>query len=334
MVYGFPVISMNLRKKERFDYAIFHSKGLKVPKQATGEHTVEMADELIRREKGLREDLVHTLDIYAIADAVSVDDLNEGIEQITKLAKDFRSVHVDLREVLEDSYQEKYPEYQKNLDALTDFIKESRKRKRILQDMNVTALPDVGVIVEEETFITHKIAQLDRSMRSLQLAVKIPELQNFISQMEILSKEYTDLFHKYRLVAHPQETDRVLKMFEEKSEIISDEIKISKILMHKLVEVTESKKTEKLEEVERENQILTAKSVNSEICVRLESLDAIYQQDLEALSDYQILQITQKDSHETEFKEILSKITELTGLVPKGGRKVRAMLDLVTIKKF
>ena len=67
-----------------------------------------MADELIRREKGLREDLVHTLDIYAIADAVSVDDLNEGIEQITFLAKDFRSVHVDLREVLGDSYQEKY----------------------------------------------------------------------------------------------------------------------------------------------------------------------------------------------------------------------------------
>ena len=93
------------------------------------------------------------------------------------------------------------------------------------------------------------------------------------------------------------------------------------------------KKTEKLENIERENQILTAESVNSEICVRLESLDAIYQQDLEALSDYQILQITQKDSHETEFKEILSKITELTGLVPKGGRKVRAMLELVTIKK-
>ena len=71
-----------------------------------------------------------------------------------------------------------------------------------------------------------------------------------------------------------------------------------------------------MEEIEQENQILTAESVNSEICVRLESLDAIYQQDLEALSDYQILQITQKDSHETEFKEILSKITKLTGLVP------------------
>ena len=268
---------MNLRKKERIDYAIYHNTGLKVPKEVTVEHTVEMADELIRREKGLREDLVHTLDIYAIADAVTVDELNEGIEQISLLAKNFRSVHVDLREVLEDSYEEKYPDYQRHLDILTDFIKESRKRKRILQGMNVTALPDVGMIVEEETFITHKIAQLDRSMKSLQLAAKIPELQRFISQMESLSKEYTDLFHKYRLVAHPKETDGLLKMFEEKSVIISDEIKISKILMHKLVEVTESEKTEKLESIERENQILTAESVNSEICVRLESLDAIYQ---------------------------------------------------------
>ena len=74
---------MNLREKERFDYAIFNNKGLKVPKEVTVEHSVDMADELIRREKGLREDLVHTLHIYAIADAVSVDDLNEGIEQIT-----------------------------------------------------------------------------------------------------------------------------------------------------------------------------------------------------------------------------------------------------------
>ena len=139
---------MSLREKERIDYAIYHNTGLKVRQEVTVEHTVEMADELIRREKGLREDLVHTLDIYAIADAVSVDDLNDGIEQITLLAKDFRRVHVDLREALEDSYQEKYPDYQKNLNVLTDFIKESRKRKRILQDMNVTALPDVGVIVE------------------------------------------------------------------------------------------------------------------------------------------------------------------------------------------
>ena len=82
---------MNLRKKERIDYAIYHNKGLKVPKEVTVEHTVEMADKLIRREKGLREDLVHTVDIYAIADAVTVDELNEGIEQISLLAKNFRS---------------------------------------------------------------------------------------------------------------------------------------------------------------------------------------------------------------------------------------------------
>ena len=48
---------MNLRRKERIDYAIYQNKGLKVPKEVTVEHTVEMADELVRREKGLREDL-------------------------------------------------------------------------------------------------------------------------------------------------------------------------------------------------------------------------------------------------------------------------------------
>ena len=189
-------------------------------------------------------------------------------------------------------------------------------------------------VVVEENSLSHKVAQLDRSMRSLQLASNIPELKNFISLMESYSGEYADLLHKYRLVARPCEADELLKLFEEKSVIISDEIKISKVLLHKLLEVTEYKMADELEKTERENHILTAESVNSEICVRLETLDIIYQQDLESLGDYQILQITQKDNHETEFKEILSKITELTGLVPKGGGKVREMLDLVNIKKI
>ena len=70
----------------------------------------------------------------------SMEELDEGISEISLLAKNFRSVHVDLREVSEESYQEKYPDYQ---NVLTEFIKESRKRKRNLQDMNVTTLPDV-----------------------------------------------------------------------------------------------------------------------------------------------------------------------------------------------
>ena len=88
---------MNLRDKERFDYATYHKKGLKVPKVVTEEYAVKMADDLIRKEKGLREDLAHTLDIYAIADAVTTDELDEGIAQISYLAKEFRSVHIDLR---------------------------------------------------------------------------------------------------------------------------------------------------------------------------------------------------------------------------------------------
>ena len=324
---------MNLRDKERFDYATYDKKGLKVPKVVTEEYAVKMADDLIRKEKGLREDLAHTLDIYAIADAVTTDELDEGIAQISLLAKEFRSVHVDLREVLQDSYCDKYPGYQKNLNTLTDFIKESRKRKRLLLDLKGAILPDIDTIVVEENSLSHKVAQLDRSMRSPQLASNIPELKRFISLMESYSGEYVDLLHKYRLVARPCEGDELLKLFEEKSGVISDEIKISKVLLHKLLEVTEYKKADDLEKIERANHILTAESVNSEICVRLETLDIIYQQDLESLGDYQILQITQKDNHETEFKEILSKITELTGLVPKGGKKVREMLDLVTIKK-
>ena len=157
---------MNLRDKERFDYATYDKKGLKVPKVVTEEHEVKMADDLIRKEKGLREDLAHTLDIYAIADAVTTDELDEGIAEISLLAKEFRSVHVDLKEILQDSYPEKYPNYKENLNTLTDFIKESRKRKRLLHDLKGSILPDMNTIVVEENSLSHKIALLDRSMKS------------------------------------------------------------------------------------------------------------------------------------------------------------------------
>ena len=170
-------------------------------------------------------------------------------------------------------------------------------------------------------------------MRSIHLAAKIPELQNYISKMEAFSEQYTEILFKYRLVVRPDDTDTHLKLFEGKLSTISAEIKMAKILMHKLVEVTRDREVDHLQKVERENHILTAESMSSEICLRLESLEAIYQQDLESLSDYQILQVSQKCNHESELNEILSKITDLTGLVPKGGDEVRKLLDRVTTMK-
>ena len=82
-----------------------------------------MADELILREKRLREDILHSMELYAIEDSATAEELDEGIAQISILAKDFRSVHVDLQEALQGTYNEKYSDYKTKLDRLTNFVK-------------------------------------------------------------------------------------------------------------------------------------------------------------------------------------------------------------------
>ena len=123
---------MNLREKERFDYAVYNDSGRNIPKPFSDEHTAEMADETVKREKRLVEDIIHSLQIYAIDDCITVDELDEGAAQISALAKDFRAVHVDLREVFEHTYDEKYPDYQKSLNTMTNFIKNSRRKKTVI----------------------------------------------------------------------------------------------------------------------------------------------------------------------------------------------------------
>ena len=201
---------MNLREGERIDYAVYHRTGQKIPKIITREPEARMADELILREKRLREDILHSMELYAIEDSATAEELDEGIAQISILAKDFRSVHVDLQEALQGTYNEKYSDYKTKLDRLTNFVKKSREKKRSLVRLKETALPDLDTILAEEERISYKINQLDCSMSHIELAVKVPELENFLHQMERLSEQYTDLFFKYKRVARPLDTGKQL----------------------------------------------------------------------------------------------------------------------------
>ena len=97
---------MNLREGEQIDYAVYHKTGQKVLKIVTGEPEAKMADEIILRERRVREDIHHSLELYAIEDSATPEELDEGIAQLSLLAKDFRSVHVELQDILQGSYDE------------------------------------------------------------------------------------------------------------------------------------------------------------------------------------------------------------------------------------
>ena len=144
-----------------------------------------------------------------------------------------------------------------------------------------TALPGLDVIIAEEELVAYKISQLICSMSHIELAVKVLELENYLHQMERFSEQYTDLFFKYKRVARPLDTDKQVELFDEASKNIDDEIKMAKILKHKLVEITAIMASNSSKRVMSDNCVLTAESLSSEICSRLETLQASCQQDLE-----------------------------------------------------
>ena len=63
-------------------------------------------------------------------------------------------------------------------------------------------------------------------------------------------------------------------------------------------------------------------------------MEAKYDQDLTILDDYQILEISQNKTLDSEFNTILGKVIDLAALVPGGGGEVQKMLTTATKKEI
>ena len=71
----------------------------------------------------------------------------------------------------------------------------------------------------------------------------------------------------------------------------------------------------------------------AEVTQRLQGLETKFDQDLDVLGDYQILEISQNKSLESDFNTVLEKITDLAGLVSGGGAEVEDLLQSAVTRK-
>ena len=77
----------------------------------------------------------------------------------------------------------------------------------------------------------------------------------------------------------------------------------------------------------KNDHILRGTNLSGEIMQRLKILEAKFDQNLDGLGDYQILEISQSTtSLDSEFNTILEKVTDLAGLVAGGGEEVQKLL--------
>ena len=82
----------------------------------------------ISSELKIREDLKHALEIYKISELESEEEIKEGLNIISDVAKAYRHVHVDLKSNLVDDYEAKYPKHEEYAAKSTAFIKEAQKK--------------------------------------------------------------------------------------------------------------------------------------------------------------------------------------------------------------
>ena len=89
------------RSKSEFDYKIYHTSGVKIPIVRDSD---KMADEDRLKEKKLEELLIHD-DIQYIFDTNVAEDMDsielmEVLEEISRLNKDYRHIHVELKSMM------------------------------------------------------------------------------------------------------------------------------------------------------------------------------------------------------------------------------------------
>ena len=329
---------MKLRSVPRLDYLVFDRTGEKV--QKVDQEISKMGD-LELTELKIREDIRHTLEIYSEVDEFeTAGEIDEGVASINDLAKTYRHMHMELRSTLsEEEYGKKYGNYDATLSTVTEFLKRARIRSKCVKmnsdiDKN-SKLRDISLCVDKE-ILDMKIEQVNDSM-DFREASDISEVKGYIQKMETFLNEYFDLAGRCRLSLR-DEYDK--EHFEGRFKSISDDIKTAKILKRKLSEIKASVELVNSKESIKYDQVLRGENLYEEITQRLENLDLKYEQDLENLGDYQILEISQNRNLDIEFNTVLEKVTDLSALVSGGGDEVRKMLenaiqkrDLVSIKK-
>ena len=163
----------------------------------------------------------------------------------------------------------------------------------------------------------------------LKLMANVIEVENFIVKSQQYVQEYFELASKLKIQDPKIFVTEHDPQFDECVQKVTEEIKVAKILRLKLVDGAEKKASES----ELSKSAHKAKNLNCEIVHRRESLEEKYSQDVNTLSDYQILEISQNKTLDIEFNAILDKVTNLASLAPTGGEVVEKLLNSATGKR-
>ena len=124
------------RSNPKIDYKVFHQTGKKVAKldaqymrlaNRLDKDTVMERNQLVDENEMISIEIEDFFQEYNLEEIYDVEDIEKCILELKALKKKYEGVHVKLRRVLDEEYDESYKDYDSVVKKMVEWIKEARK---------------------------------------------------------------------------------------------------------------------------------------------------------------------------------------------------------------
>lgn len=318
------------RQKVRLDYLVLHREGRKVIKREEG---IEMDQDLRVEELKILDSLNFHLTLNSVDELKSEEECRGAASTISDLYINYRRVHVALKSQLGDEeYTQAYPGVSDKNDEVTKYLKSVKSLLRDKSSAREKSKSDDEFqrLIYEFQCISAKVGHYNDSFNSDPFCFHDDSVcDTYAVKMGEFINEIFSLSTKMRCLDPTRYENQCRDVFERDILEIQRDITLSSNLKRELSGF--KKKFSKWENLKKSQSdaLVSAKSLKTEISLRFKSLSKKFDLVLNDLGDYQILEVNQDKSLESEFNSILEKVTELTALSVVGGPDVEKMVRSV-----
>ena len=146
------------------DYGELHRTGQRVYKP-TSDSNLEMDSRI--REKQIADDLNESFLLFSLDELESPEEIRDGLESIGQTGRDFRHIHILLKEELgEDKYAEVYVDFEDVMKRVRQYQKDAKSKLRTFSKMPDDPLAAARLKMEKDKEIERKETE-DRVRRGI-----------------------------------------------------------------------------------------------------------------------------------------------------------------------
>ena len=283
----------NRKTKLDIDYKIFNKTGEKVLKSRRSEKMALSEKKL--KELKVRGDIQEIFDTCAGDDLETVDEITENLEEMNRLGKEYRHIHIELKSLMGDEYASAYANYHDFLDRIRTFISNEKcklKKAKLNEKLSETEYL-------KSSFKTEELVFRDRILRELKVdGEDVSEIKENCSRLDALLRDYYTLLSKAKIIFGDDFEEELKGIFQENIKLVDDKILKGKEKIKKMVSIAEKNDSAEKSRLEQETrsafireQKFHANVLKKEIEVRCTSIKTSCDHTvLSDMTDHQILE--------------------------------------------